>query len=329
MAFSVFFIGPQPAYAGFFSNLIKFFSGGPKEENSSPSAAVLMPILGSSNGGSGRLEGVGGPVWGLDAPLPVIQESALIAPRNPIGVLPSPYRDQIVLYTVQPGDTPGGIAGKFGVSLNTLLWANSIRNPNLIKIGDELIILPVSGVRYEVEKGDTVWSIAKKFKGDASEIINFNGLAVGEPLETGSVVIIPDGEAAVTFSTAPTPASRFSSLPELAGYFLRPILGGRRSRGLHGFNGVDLAQSCGSPVLASADGAVIIARNSGWNGGYGRYIVISHPNGVQTLYAHLHVILASVGQSIAQGSQVATIGSTGNSTGCHVHFETRGAKNPF
>jgi murein DD-endopeptidase MepM/ murein hydrolase activator NlpD len=92
---------------------------------------------------------------------------------------------------------------------------------------------------------------------------------------------------------------------------------------------VDLVSSCGSPVLASAEGAVLIVRSSGWNGGYGRYLALNHPNGTQTLYAHLLGILASPGQYVSQGAQIATVGSTGNSTGCHLHFEIRGARNPF
>ena len=117
---------------------------------------------------------------------------------------------------------------------------------------------------------------------------------------------------------------------------MRPIVGGRNARatranphGLHGFNGVDLANSCGLPVSAAAAGTIIIVRTSGWNGGYGKYIVVTHPNGVQTLYAHLSTIQTNVGEQVAQGTPIALIGSTGNSTGCHVHFEVRGAKNPF
>ena len=247
-----------------------------------------------------------------------------------MGTLPSVFQDEILIYTVVGGDTPGAIAERFGISLNTLLWANNIANPNLIKVGDELIILPVTGVKYEVKKGDTIEAIAKKFKGDVDEILSFNGLATGEPLEVGSVLIIPDGEIVPPLSAPSTRSiSSFSRLPEYSGYYMKPIFGGRRSRGLHGFNGIDLADSCGSPVLSSAPGTIIIARPSGWNGGYGKYVVIAHANGTQTLYAHLSLILGKIGQYIAQGSQIATIGSTGNSTGCHVHFEVRGARNPF
>ena len=120
-----------------------------------------------------------------------------------------------------------------------------------------------------------------------------------------------------------------SGLRDLRDYFLRPIIGGRRSRGIHGYNGVDLAEACGSAVLSSAEGSVIVARSSGWNGGYGKYIVVAHPNGTQTLYAHLKEILVDIGQRVPRGLRIGDVGSTGNSTGCHVHFEVRGAKNPF
>lgn len=323
---------PALARAGFLSDLWKKIAGVGVEE---VSASVSMPLLGSQafppSPGS---DGIGGPQDAEDAvlPLPSTQESALIASRNPLGTLPSSRTGEILVYTVREGDTPGAIADHFGISLNTLLWANNIRNPHLIKVGDELVILPVSGVKYEIKKGDTVESIAKKFKGDVNEILSFNGLAIDEVLDPGTTIIIPDGEIAAPPSPVPSGKNnglRFSSFPEYVGYYLRPILGGRKSRGIHGYNGVDLANSCGLPVLASADGAVIIARTTGWNGGYGKYIVLAHSNGTQTLYAHLSQIFVTAGQEMQQGMALGLIGSTGNSTGCHVHFEVRGARNPF
>lgn len=333
--FTVCFFYPlKPVHASILSNIFDFFTG--KEahggETVSP-AAISMPLLGSSVN----------PVWpddngsfaNADHTLSASQDNALVAPRNPIGIISDDVQDTIVVYLVQKGDVPSVIATKFGISLNTLLWANNIKNPNLIKEGDELIILPVSGVHYEVKKGDTLEAIAKKFKGDSAEIASFNGLAIDEMLEPGSAIIIPDGELTPapsspgTVPSSTVKSSRLAGLPDYRGYFMRPIFGGRKSRGIHGYNGIDLANSCGFPVMASAGGTVIIARNAGWNGGYGKYIVIAHPNGTQTLYAHLSMILGSTGQQVAQGSQIAKIGSTGNSTGCHVHFEIRGAKNPF
>lgn len=317
----------KSAHAGLLSDFWKFLAGGQeiKAAEETTYAAVSMPLLGSQ-GAIGRDSAV----EAVSSPLPTVQESALVASRNPAGTLPSESPDQILVYTVAEGDTPGAIAERFGISLNTLLWANNIKNPRLIKVGDDLIILPVSGVQYEVKKGDTIESIAKKFKGDAHDIISFNGLAIGQSLELGMSIIIPDGEIVVPPSSAPQSSNRYANLKsEPSGYYIRPITGGRRSRGIHGFNGVDLAAPRGSAVLASAPGNVIIAKSTGWNGGYGKYVVITHTNGTQTLYAHLDQVMVESGQQVAQGNAIGLLGSTGNSTGPHVHFEIRGAKNPF
>ena len=110
---------------------------------------------------------------------------------------------------------------------------------------------------------------------------------------------------------------------------MRPIIGGRRTQGLHGYNGVDLGVSYGSPIYAAAPGTVIISRNGGWNGGYGKYIVVSHPNGTQTLYAHNSDNVVFAGANVIRGQVIGFVGSTGKSTGPHLHFEVRGARNPF
>ena len=340
-AASFMFLGVLPRYAeaGFLDNIFKFFGGESQAAVvDAPSVDGLsMPLLGSDRA---TMLVIGGPVQ-EDTALVATQNNALVSTRNPLGILPSiGGSDQIVVYVVQAGDTPSAIAARFGISLNTLLWANNLRSAAAIHAGDSLIILPVTGVQYEVKKGDTIDRIAKKFDADAMDIMSFNGIAIGEPLQAGAEIIIPDGELASPAPSAPSRAapapSRFAGLPELKGFLLRPITGGRNARatranphGLHGFNGVDLANTCGLPVFASAPGSVIIARTSGWNGGYGKYIVITHPNGVQTLYAHLSAIHANVGDAVAQGARIASIGSSGNSTGCHIHFEVRGAKNPF
>lgn len=334
---SLLIIVALPAEAGLFSSILNFFSDNDGIREVSASAYDLEspsnpPLLGRSMPQGGM-----GPSEEETLPLLVTQDSALIASQNPAGTFPSTNNSQgnIVIYKVAKGDTPSGIALKFGISLNTLLWANNIKNSSLIKIGDELIILPISGVQYTVKKGDTIDAIAKKFKGDTSEILAFNSLSVNEALEVGSTLIIPDGEIAVPLTPAapgrvssPSP-SRFVGLPSYAGYYLRPILAGRRTQGIHGFNGVDLADKCGTPVYASAVGTVLIARQVGYNSGYGQYVVISHGNGTQTLYGHLSQIYVSSGQAVTQGMSIGAVGSTGRSTGCHLHFEIRGAKNPF
>jgi murein DD-endopeptidase MepM/ murein hydrolase activator NlpD len=279
--------------------------------------------------------------------LVISQESAFVAPSNPTGRIEDGIggADFIYLYTVREGDTLSGIARSFSVSVNTILWANEIKNSRSIKPGDKLVILPVTGLQHEIKKGETIFSIAKKYtdtKADekdikefAEDILAFNGLLQDVSLEIGSEIIIPDGEIQIQIAAPSRAPSYASRLPEIFGYYMRPVIGGRNSRstkrnpqGLHGNNGVDLAIACGAPIVASAGGTVIVARNSGWNGGYGRYAVIAHANGTQTLYGHNSRVIVSVGQNVAQGQHIASVGSTGNSTGCHVHFEVRGAKNP-
>ena len=234
---------------------------------------------------------------------------------------------QISVYVVRKGDTLGEIAEMFGVSTNTIVWANNIKASS-INEGQELVILPISGVRHVVKSGDTIKSLATKYKADFDDILSYNGLATDAKIKPGDIVVIPDGVISAT-QTSLAKTSGSQTYPVYSGFYLRPIVGGRKTQGIHGNNGVDLAAPTGVPILASADGKVIISRAGGYNGGYGTYVVISHANGTQTLYAHMSKDNVSVGQSVEQGQVIGTVGSTGKSTGPHVHFEVRGAKNPF
>ncbi len=238
--------------------------------------------------------------------------------------------DQISLYVVHSGDTLPAIAKMFGVSVNTIRWGNDIKG-NTITVGQTLVILPISGVQHTVKSGDTLQSIAKLHKGDLDEILQYNNMTKDSKLAIGEVVVVPDGEA-ITNSvnvSAGVSVGKPSSYPVYDGYYMRPIIGGIKTQGIHGHNGVDLASSFGSNILASASGEVIISRNSGYNGGYGSYIVIKHDNGTQTLYGHLSATTVSVGDNVSQGQVIGKMGSTGKSSGVHVHFEIRGARNPF
>ncbi len=335
----IFFLRPKKAEAGFFGNVWKLITGDSQNQSEvTSSAAISMPLMGSQASSAG-LGGNAGKEVADPSSLSVTQDSALVGTRNPSGTLPTTSNGQIFIYTVVSGDTPGAIAEKFGISLNTLLWANDLRDSRSIKEGDTLIILPVSGVKYEVKKGDTLTSVAKRFRpkdekdfdGFVNDILSYNGLSIDEKLEPGSEVIIPDGE--VNISPTPSfpgrPSLRFANLPDFIGYYLRPIIGGRKTQGIHGFNGIDLANSCGHPVLATAGGRVLVAKYMGWNTGYAEYVVISHPNNTQSLYAHLGGVFVQSGESVSQGQTIGLIGSTGRSTGCHLHFEIRGARNPF
>ena len=247
-----------------------------------------------------------------------------------------PDEDTISVYTVHKGDTLESIAKLFNVSTNTIIWGNNLTSKK-IKEGDVLTILPVSGIRHTIKKGDTIKSIAKKYNADASDISLFNGITGETALTVGDVLLVPDGEIAVekpkakvtTAKGGKKVTTKAGDLTRYDGYYIRPISGGRRTVGIHGHNAVDLATKAGSPIYAAASGKVIIARTGGYNGGYGNYIVISHPNGTQTLYAHNSQNLVSAGESVVQGQVIGAVGSTGKSTGPHVHFEIRGARNPF
>ncbi len=234
----------------------------------------------------------------------------------------------ISVYVVREGDTLSQIAKMFGVTTNTIAWNNDIQR-GVIRPGQTLIILPISGVSHTVKSGDTIASIAKQYKADAEEIRQYNQLTDGATLAVGSVIVVPDGVMAPVAVSPVTSNLRGAGGTEYVGYYMRPIIGWRKTQGLHGYNGVDLANYYGAPVLASAMGEVIIARSGGYNGGYGSYVVISHSNGTQTLYGHLSAVLVAVGQYVAQGQVIGNTGSTGKSTGPHLHFEIRGARNPF
>jgi len=260
---------------------------------------------------------------GID--ITIVNKNALLPDSGPLGTIADieeekPLSDQISVYIVREGDNLSQIAKMFGVSVNTIIWANDINRGDLIKTGQELVILPITGIRYTVKKRDTLKSIAKKLGGSVDEIVEFNNLNLSKGLAVGQVITIPNGEYAAPkiskrYSRKIRPANRYSS-----GYYMRPIKGGRKTQGIHGYNGVDLAISCGSPVVASASGDVIVSKSRGWNAGAGKYIVIKHPNNTQTLYAHLSKTIVFRGWHVVKGQVIGYVGSTGMSTGCHTHF---------
>ncbi len=263
----------------------------------------------------------------------IVNENSLVSESTtaPTSKEHSVESDQISIYVVRSGDTLPAIAKMFGVTTNTIVWANDIKGKTITP-GQTLVILPISGVQHIVKKGDTLKSIATQYKGDVDEILQYNNLSKDSKLAIGDIVVIPDGEvvAVVNVKTpSKTTTSTSGGISVTAGYYSRPLIGGLKSQGLHGHNGVDLASSYGSNILAAAAGTVIVSKNSGWNGGYGSYIVIQHGNGTQTLYGHLSGTTVNVGDQVDKGQTIGYMGSTGNSTGVHVHFEVRGAKNPF
>lgn len=285
----------------------------------------------------------------------LVHGEALMTAENPDGAgdtLSHPINSQISVYVVRAGDTLSSIATMFDVSTNTLIGANDIKK-GYIYPGQELIILPITGLQHTVQKGETLASVAAKFKSDATDIASYNSLAEGDTLTVGQNIIIPNGELVpVAVTTLATPKSKVKSIvvkpksvkskafkgaplrnaggPEYDNYYQWPVAGGIITQTLHGYNGVDIGAPTGTDIYASAAGTVIIAKsNGGWNGGYGNYIVVEHNNGTQTLYSHASKVLVSAGDSVSAGELIAKVGRTGEATGPHLHFEVRGATNPF
>ncbi|MEK7107446.1 MAG: M23 family metallopeptidase, partial [Patescibacteria group bacterium] len=222
------------------------------------------------------------PAWG-GGDITIVDGTALMPEEGPSGTIADiekPENATISVYMVRSGDTLSGVAKLFGVSSNTILWANDIPRGSALQVGQMLTILPVTGVKYTVKTGDTLSSIALRFGGDAGEIASFNGIENGL-LAVGEEIIIPDGEISAPVQTSPSPEPVYTEpgTSEQNGYYLRPIVGGKKTQGIHGYNGVDIGAPKGTPIVASAEGDVIVAKDGGWNGGYGSYVVIQHPNG--------------------------------------------------
>lgn len=261
----------------------------------------------------------------------IVSEDALLSP-GPVGadVMASAKASsgEISVYTVRAGDTLSHIAEMYGVTANTILWANDLPRATAIKEGQTLIILPIAGVRHVVKKGDTINTIAKQYDGDVEEILSYNELATADDLVVGATLVVPGGAvhtAPVKLAAKPTATSGKAG----GGWISHPAPGTVKTQGLHGYNAVDFAAGVGTSIRAAAGGEVIVSKSSGWNGGYGQYVVIKHSNGAQTLYAHLSRNDVGVGAYVSQGEVIGAMGNTGRSTGPHLHFEVRGGSNPF
>lgn len=241
---------------------------------------------------------------------------------------PSQQRKDIIEYTVQAGDTVQSIAQNYGISVNTLLWANELTSSSTIKVGQTLVILPVDGVLYMVKSGDTISDIASKYKAKSDDVVAFNSLAGENDIYIGDILILPD-------ATMPKKASPLinTQAPLADNFFILPT-SGKITQSLHFYNAVDVANKCGIPVYAAASGVAQRVKY-GYNFGGGNLLTILHPNGVVTYYGHLMTIFVKPGDAVNIGDRIALMGGgtgtagDGLSTGCHLHFQVMGAKNPL
>ncbi len=268
---------------------------------------------------------IGGPVmrtvYQSVSDVETIQRQA--QPRTEV---PERLREGIITYTVQAGDTVQGIAIVYSLNDTTIMWSNpAIEDmPDFLRIGQEVVILPIDGVYHTVKEGDTLESIAAKYKVDASAItgVSFNNLQSPDAsIGAGMKLIVEGGEKPYV----PKIVTAYSgAVPEGArgtGLFQWPATGTLTQGYWWGHRAIDIAAYNGAPIYAADGGFVSFA---GWTDiGYGYLIIVDHANGFATYYAHLSGFYASVGQKVERGQLIAAMGSTGNSSGPHVHFEIR------
>lgn len=234
-------------------------------------------------------------------------------------------RTSLKKYAVEAGDSLGTIASRFNISIDTILWANNLSSNSYIKPGQELVIPPTSGVLHIIKKGDTLKSIAQKYAATEAKIKEFNNINNDSLLTVGDNLMVPGGRIIYTAKprtyVAPQPAPAYTAPVAVSGKMLWPNSCRRITQYYKGWRhtGVDIACAYGSPIYAAADG--VVSRVQYLNYGYGYNIVIDHGNGKKTLYAHNSRIDVVVGQNVSQGEIIALEGSTGRSTGPHLHFE--------
>lgn len=247
-------------------------------------------------------------------------------------------RTTIVNYTVQSGDNVIRIAHQFGLDVSTVLWANPVLedDPDLLAIGQDLKILPVDGTLYTVLRGDSVEAIAAKHKVEVSAIVDYpaNGLSGGATLQAGQVLVIPGGEKPYVPKPTPTPRPAPTrapaqapaapvQVPSASGSLLWPMQGvisqGYWVAQYASHRAIDIAAPTGTPIYAAENGVVTHVQWNLWP--YGTMVMVTHDNGMKTLYAHMSALNVANGQTVSKGDQLGACGSTGRSTGPHVHFE--------
>lgn len=240
-------------------------------------------------------------------------------------------RAEVTEYKVEEGETFASIAKKFGVDVDSIKWLNKGVQEKKVRAGMTLQIPPVSGVIHTVKSGETIYSVAKRYNVSAQAIVDFpfNEFSNDETfaIAIGQTLVVPDGEMPDEPVTAPrnnlaqqmTPSAGVISA---TGSWIWPAAG-KITQGFKSWHkAIDIANRDGGAILAADSGTVVVA---GWpdNSGYGNRVMIDHGNGYRTLYAHLSKISVVIGQTVKRGNVIGQMGSTGRSTGNHLHFEIR------
>ncbi len=243
-------------------------------------------------------------------------------------VISAKPRDAVVDYEVRGGDTLAGVAEKFDISVNSIKWVNDMKS-DTIKPGQIIKVPPITGIVHKVTSGESIYTVAKKYKTDAQKIVNFpfNDFTDLDTfsLATGQTLYVPDGvppEAPRPVFTAPTYAQVQPGV-QGSSSFIWPTSGSISQYPVWYHMAVDIQNPGTPPIIASDGGTVVYSGCLAY--GYGCHIIIDHGNGYQTLYGHMSSLGASAGAAVGKGQQIGVMGSTGRSTGTHLHFEVRSA----
>jgi len=265
-----------------------------------------------------------------EVPLSANQEGFLLKSSLQEGISDHSRMNEVAEYEVRAGDTISGIADSFGIDQNTVLWANDIYSPNNLKIGQKIKILPVSGVLHTVRKNETLAQIARRYKIEEDAITKQNKLEANSVLSENAALIIPGGKNVVDrryIASRGASAQRYSTTTKytqaeaIRGQMKIPCVGLYTQYFHWGHYAIDIANRKGGSIFAALGGTVVKVESNGWNGGYGKYIEIDHGGGLKTMYAHLSQIYVSEGQFVVQGHPIGLMGTTGRSSGIHLHFE--------
>lgn len=279
-------------------------------------------ILAQSIGGAGD-NGTGGP-----EPIPLVLGFSADATGAAIQTqISDKPRAEVIEYAVVAGDTVGQISQKFGVSEDTIYWENGLTPKSTLKPGQTIRVLPMTGVKHTVGRGETVHSIAEKFDVSAQAIVDwpYNTFTNDETfgLAVGQTLMVPDGVKPKEVPVAPrqflarqTPDA---GTVTASGDWVWPAQGRISQQFVWYHPGVDIANKEGPVVVAADAGTIVSVRSTSY--GYGNHLVIDHGNGYQTLYAHLASFRVAEGQTVNRGDPIGVMGSTGRSTGTHLHFE--------
>lgn len=262
----------------------------------------------------------------------------IVSTQTSVGNIPvTDNRLQIVQHQVKAGETLGAIASEYNLKIETILWANNLTLRALLRPGDTLKIPPADGAIHVVKKGETIGRIALLYGVNTDQIVQFNrinerSLTVGAELLIPGAVKVPASIITKPTQVTTKPTNNQATTKPIGvvpppsaavGTYIWPT-GAKIITQYYGLRhtGVDIAGPIGLPNYAARDG-VVIKSQCGYNGGYGCYIIIDHGGGITTLYGHNSKLLVSVGEQVSQGQVIGLLGSTGRSTGPHLHFEVR------